>query len=32
MVINYLIKEKHYVPYTMDENGIITETTAKLLL
>lgn len=32
MIVNCLLKEKHYIPYTMDNNSIITEATAKLLL
>ena len=32
MVVDCLIKEKHYIPYTTNENGIITEVTTQLLL
>lgn len=32
IVVDYLTKEKHYIPYITDENSIITKTTAQLLL
>ena len=32
MVVDHLTKERHYIPYTTDENGTTTEATAQLLL
>ena len=32
MVVDCLIKEKHYIPCTTDENGTTIEATAQLLL
>ena len=32
MVVDRLIKETHYIPCTMDDNGTTIEITAKLLL
>lgn len=31
MVVDYLIKKNHYIPYTIEENNITIETTAQLL-
>ena len=32
MVIDRLTKERHYILFTIDKNGIIAEATAYLLL
>lgn len=32
MVVHCLTKEKYYILYTMDENGITIKTTTQLLL
>ena len=32
MIIDHLIKKKHYIPYTKDENETTLEAIAQLLL
>ena len=32
IIVDCLIKKRYYIPYTIDENNIITETIAQLLL
>lgn len=32
MIVDYLAKERNYILYTIDENGITIKTTTQLLL